>query len=492
MIKKEMKAHDVIEFLQLCEENGIEIIVDGGWGVDALLGKQTRIHEDLDIALQHKFVPKLRQLLEAKGYKDIPRDDTKEYNFVMGDNKGHEIDFHSYTFDAEGNNIFGVKYPFESLTGAGKINGHQVKCISPAWMVKFHTGYKPDENDYHDVLALGERFEIPLPPEYEKFPRTPINKQKENGMKNHRAASTLFAGFLKQRENDISCTELTGGSEQGTIFKCSYQNADYVIKLFTNKELGKNEIAWTSHASNLGIGPHFFYADPDGYYMITAFAKGNSLVPDTVNSSPIIKHIAINLAKLHNSSAPFSHTQDIIARIDAKHKKLQCPGKLRDILEHGWQKIHIIEAQIKNFGFLLAPCHNDLNWGNIFADNNQVTVIDWGDAAISNPYFDIAAFFVLNNVQAENEKLFFENYDPQLLSSQWQTYMKLLKKLVYFEFALNLLLGVQTGKKELLLEQGIPEVKQLNHYLNLLAKKEVKVDDEFLYEMAIASLALVA
>jgi lincosamide nucleotidyltransferase A/C/D/E len=55
MIKKEFKAQDVVEFLELCEQNGIEIIIDGGWGVDALLGKQTRIHEDLDIALQHKY-----------------------------------------------------------------------------------------------------------------------------------------------------------------------------------------------------------------------------------------------------------------------------------------------------------------------------------------------------------------------------------------------------------------------------------------------------
>ena len=164
-----MKAQDVIEFLEICEQNGIEIIIDGGWGVDALLGKQTRIHEDLDIALQHKYVPQLRRLLEAKGYKDIPRDDTRECNFVMGDNKGHEIDFHSYTFDAEGNNIFGVKYPLESLTGVGRINGHSVKCISPEWMVKFHTGYKLDENDYRDVRALCEHFGIPLPSEYENF-----------------------------------------------------------------------------------------------------------------------------------------------------------------------------------------------------------------------------------------------------------------------------------------------------------------------------------
>ena len=44
-----------------------------------------------------------------------------------------------------------------------------VRCISPEWMVKFHSGYRLDENDYHDVKALCQRFGITLPIEYEEF-----------------------------------------------------------------------------------------------------------------------------------------------------------------------------------------------------------------------------------------------------------------------------------------------------------------------------------
>ncbi len=164
-----MSGDAAVQLLQLFEQSGIEVFVDGGWGVDALLGEQTRSHGDLDIALQHRDVPKLRALLEARGYKDVPRDDTRDCNFVLGDDKGHEVDFHSYTFDAQGKLIFGVVYPMDSLTGTGLIQGYPVKCISPEWMVKFHSGYALDENDYHDVAALCERFGIVLPPEYESF-----------------------------------------------------------------------------------------------------------------------------------------------------------------------------------------------------------------------------------------------------------------------------------------------------------------------------------
>jgi lincosamide nucleotidyltransferase A/C/D/E len=165
----EMSGDSVVQLMQLFDHNSIDVVVDGGWGVDALLGEQTRSHADLDIALQHKDVPKLRALLEAQGYKDVPRDDTRDCNFVMGDDRGHEVDVHSYTFDAHGNLVFGVEYPFDSLTGTGSIQGYPVKCISPEWMVKFHSGYELDENDYRDVSALCERFGIALPTELRKI-----------------------------------------------------------------------------------------------------------------------------------------------------------------------------------------------------------------------------------------------------------------------------------------------------------------------------------
>ncbi|MCL1806798.1 MAG: aminoglycoside nucleotidyltransferase [Oscillospiraceae bacterium] len=169
MKESEMTAENAVEIIKLLEQNGIEVYVDGGWGVDALLGEQTRRHDDLDIALPHRFVPKLRELFEARGYTDVPCDDTRDCNFVLGDDKGRLIDVHSYTFDESGQNIFGVAYEPHHLTGTGVINGYPIKCIPPDVMVEFHTGYEVDENDYLDVKALCERFELPLPGIYETF-----------------------------------------------------------------------------------------------------------------------------------------------------------------------------------------------------------------------------------------------------------------------------------------------------------------------------------
>jgi len=168
MKKPEMTAEHAVEIVKLLEKYDIEVYIDGGWGVDALLGKQTRKHDDLDIAVPHEFIPKLREIFEARGYKDVPRDDTRDCNFVLGDDDGRLVDIHSYTFE-NGKNVFGVAYEPHHLTGSGTISGYPVKCIPPEIMVEFHTGYDVDENDYLDTKALCERFNIPLPKIYEKF-----------------------------------------------------------------------------------------------------------------------------------------------------------------------------------------------------------------------------------------------------------------------------------------------------------------------------------
>jgi lincosamide nucleotidyltransferase A/C/D/E len=169
-----MKLEEIIQFLDLCKRNNIDIWVDGGWGVDALLGEQTREHSDLDIVVEKKDLGKLRGLLEVKNYKNVPRDDTREHNFVLGDDAGHQIDFHVIVLDEKGNGIYGPPengemFPANSLTGTGIIGDHKVKCISPEDLVKFHSGYELDDNDYHDIKLICEKFNIPLPDEYKKF-----------------------------------------------------------------------------------------------------------------------------------------------------------------------------------------------------------------------------------------------------------------------------------------------------------------------------------
>ena len=95
----EMTAEDVLEICDLMRANGITIWVDGGWGVDALLGKRTRRHRDLDFVVQQQEVPRMRELLDERGFREKGEWYAKPWNYVLVDDAGHELDLHIIELD---------------------------------------------------------------------------------------------------------------------------------------------------------------------------------------------------------------------------------------------------------------------------------------------------------------------------------------------------------------------------------------------------------
>jgi len=98
----EMTADDVRGVLDLLDVRGIHVWVDGGWAVDACLGTQTRRHSDLDIVLEQRDRSAAVAALRDRGYGPVPHDDTRAWNFVLGDDAGHEVDFHVIVLDEHG------------------------------------------------------------------------------------------------------------------------------------------------------------------------------------------------------------------------------------------------------------------------------------------------------------------------------------------------------------------------------------------------------
>ncbi len=166
-------ALDVVAIYKDAEENGIALWIDGGWGVDALLRRQTRKHEDLDLVVQWRDVDKLRRLLSTRGYREKGEPHARPFNYLLVDESGHEIDLHIIELDARGNGIYGddhgESYTAHALSGHGLIAGYAVSCIAPEELIKFHTGYPLTDKDFHDVSALCKAFDLEMPVDYEPF-----------------------------------------------------------------------------------------------------------------------------------------------------------------------------------------------------------------------------------------------------------------------------------------------------------------------------------
>ena len=87
--------------MRLLDGGGIEVWLDGGWGVDALLGHQSRKHKDVDLVMRVTDVPKARSILASRGFAF--KEGSIPTSFVLADTGGLEIDVHAVVFDQQGN-----------------------------------------------------------------------------------------------------------------------------------------------------------------------------------------------------------------------------------------------------------------------------------------------------------------------------------------------------------------------------------------------------
>ena len=158
----EITAADAVELLDLLEGHGIDVWVDGGWCVDALAGRQTRPHDDLDIVVRTDQVDALWSVLLECGFAHSPAADDSEWNFVATDSGGRSLDVHAVTFAKNGYALYGPPGPEEtgwpsgSLDGHGVIAGRAVRCTTAEERLASLSGYELDEDDRSDIAVLSE------------------------------------------------------------------------------------------------------------------------------------------------------------------------------------------------------------------------------------------------------------------------------------------------------------------------------------------------
>jgi lincosamide nucleotidyltransferase A/C/D/E len=185
-----MTADDVLEILSRLDRGGIEWWLDGGWGVDALVGEQTRPHDDLDLAVLLVDIERLAAVLPEFHHV---RQEEWPSAYVLRDERGRHVDFHPLELDADGNGLQPqvggghAVWPHEALASVGWIRDRAVRCRSPEFQLESHLYAGHDDIDWHDMRVLCERFGF-TPPE----PRPPgfIHEKRRTVLSRRRGQGT--------------------------------------------------------------------------------------------------------------------------------------------------------------------------------------------------------------------------------------------------------------------------------------------------------------
>lgn len=150
----DMGAEEAMRIIAHVQATGLRVWVDGGWGVDALVRRQTRSHDDLDLVVRLQEVPALERELATLGYQRAGG--APPMSFESVDETGRQVDVHPIATDGAYRMRDGGiwHYPLGGLRGKGAIAGRAVDCLTAATQVICHAGYELDADDLHDLRLL--------------------------------------------------------------------------------------------------------------------------------------------------------------------------------------------------------------------------------------------------------------------------------------------------------------------------------------------------
>ena len=141
-----MPARDVVTAVGVLSEAGLDVVVAGGWGIDALLGRQTRRHGDLDL-LVTGGLPAVRTAADVLA----------ETGFRVVDGQaegGHWMPVFVVVRNDSGRTIELLPVDSSPEVVTGTLAGRPVPCLSAEKQLEYHRGYQPTREDRKDIERL--------------------------------------------------------------------------------------------------------------------------------------------------------------------------------------------------------------------------------------------------------------------------------------------------------------------------------------------------
>lgn len=151
-----MPADEVVAVVDWLESHREVYVITGGWAVDALVGRRTRGHGDLDVIVEAGHCEALVAWLGERGYAV-----TTDWLPIRIELRRGQcgVDVHPMEVGPDGDGIqagFGSRV-FEHRAASrtrGRIGGREAVVADAATLLDLHQGYEPRPQDLHDIALL--------------------------------------------------------------------------------------------------------------------------------------------------------------------------------------------------------------------------------------------------------------------------------------------------------------------------------------------------
>jgi lincosamide nucleotidyltransferase A/C/D/E len=170
-----MRSQDVLKLVQALEAAGVPYFLAGGWGVDALLGRSSRSHDDLDVVIDDydEHLQRAVDALAPLGFTLVASYERRAWmskNSVLQDQTGRQVDVDSLNWDVlarefgpPGSDASDRQQFTDRVFTEGTVEGRQVPCLSADVQLLFHLLFELTPSQQHDVELLQHELGASVP-----------------------------------------------------------------------------------------------------------------------------------------------------------------------------------------------------------------------------------------------------------------------------------------------------------------------------------------
>ncbi len=170
-----MTTEDVLTVLGALESARVPFYLAGGWGVDALVGRQSRSHDDLDVVIDdyEQDLPRAVDALKSMGFELVASYERRAWmpkNTVLEDDSGRRVDLDSLNWQILAREFGppdagpGDRESFEHrVFTEGTVAGKRVPCLSADVQLLYHTLFDLNVPHQHDVTLLRDELGASVP-----------------------------------------------------------------------------------------------------------------------------------------------------------------------------------------------------------------------------------------------------------------------------------------------------------------------------------------
>jgi aminoglycoside phosphotransferase (APT) family kinase protein len=262
-----------------------------------------------------------------------------------------------------------------------------------------------------------------------------------------KAAQAIAAAFPGAEPQSLA--PLHGGLSGSPVYKLVVDGRPFVMRIMQEVSLLHNPLRQLTSmqlASERSITPHVHYVDLELAVSISAFVEHQPALSNIRRDSGQAASFGALLRRLHSGPA-FPEFLDGFQMIQGGLEQLAkagvvLPSLLQEILAEYEPVTLALQPHLTS-----APCHNDLNPGNVLYDGQRFWLIDWEGACMGDPMLDLAGVIHWFMLDARQEATLLQAYFQRSPNQQELAKLALMKQVSWCLYALIFLMTSMQGEQ---------------------------------------------